>query len=349
MKLNGSTIISNGASSLVFFCLLLLSISCSQSQDSNASTSPPAPTKTLEPDPPLERIGSYEAFYKQDFAIGSEVEVFELNWSADDRLCDRGYCASYGETNYMVFRLKNSNRIIKVSEDGSTACQGDSEYGYHYLFDKNGFAIYSVEGGNIYSPTTVKFYDSGKEIVKVEYSAGNEEERIREITNTTSTEVISATDFEWRITELKETIKNRIFQLERCEWEDVEDVAELKKEAQETIKTLQETISKGTFYTGGYVIRKPKPIENGEYGEGARIIGTNVRVRKEPNTESEILAKVSYYDIGFRITAISPAETIKPYGRHNWYKVQNDEMGSWNEIEGWIFGAFIAADVFPEE
>ncbi|MCP4132086.1 MAG: SH3 domain-containing protein, partial [bacterium] len=226
----------------------------------------------------------------------------------------------------------------------SSYCQGDSEKFIFHLFDKEGFIYFSKQYG-IYQPTIITLYRKGKPVKIIEYSAELSTPRKRIFKKTKENRIVAAKDFEDRVIALKKDIRQRKRELEdyvsnKKKFGNPGKIKKevLKKEARKTIKELSNSLKK-TGYSGTYFYRKPRQNED------AMITGKNVRVRNKPGTKSKVIATVSSYDFSFLVMSIGKSETIRPWGTHKWYKVSH-ESRTGKAIEGWVFGAFIAPDVF---
>jgi hypothetical protein len=273
----------------------------------------------------------------------AEVEYMEIRWPGDRILCDC-YLKSNGNIVYRVFRFKKSKEIIKVREEGAY-CQGDSEYSKQYLFDRKGFAYYSFTGGNIYTPTIVTIYKKGIPLKIIEYASENDSYNKmikRKIKVPTKKKIVSVNDVEKRVAELRQTIKERILELQKI----VQNKSPCKRgpegteEAGSTIKSLKKSLRQKGF-TGTLYYRKPRINEN------TMISGEKVRMRNGQSLTSKIIGTVSSYDLDFIVTGIGKVETIDPWGASRWYKVRYKNQYGKN-IEGWVFGAFISPGIYPK-
>lgn len=339
----------------ILLCILLfISVSCGQI-NSDIGTYPNS-SDTIEYKPIHEehfvQIIPFEK-YCAGIKSSSEFEVFKLTWPSDDKLCDL-YNESQGDMTFTITRDKTSKKIVSVHEEGSY-CQGDSEYGYYYLFDNNGNAIYSMEGGNMYNPTIVKFYENGIEIVSIEHShevrAHDEEFATRKIKKSSSTELITSEVFYLKISELKEIIRERITALdsilqdkdlmkEVLEYAGRPDrVNELKEEIQILLPTLENSVRKNIDFTDDYVYEKSIKV-----GSQVLITRRNINVRNSPSSGSKVVGSVSYYDLRVFVSEIGEIENIAPYGKHNWIRISYTEIFTGRVVEGWIFGAFIISN-----
>jgi hypothetical protein len=281
---------------------------------------------------------------KKDFPVippNADIEMFELTWPADDRLCDT-YEGSNGGLVYQVYRLKESKKIVYVNQEGYF-CQGDSEYYEGYYFDENGNLKYSVQGG-MYQPILARFYTPGQPTREVNYSGEGENSRKRVVTTLTETEKITTDDVTRQIETLKETMRKRIQALQAITFTNRDKQDE--QEADSLISLLQTSVNKEITYTDGFVWRKPQPIKIGAIGEAGRLTGTDIRVRKSPHSNAEVIAKASEYELWITVIEIGKTQHIAPYGEHAWYKISYLEDDTRQKIEGWVFGAFIMEGVY---
>ncbi len=335
-------------SSLMVSCVWFLQLSCSHNKqkpvdgpgtEQTVKERDSAEIETLIKE---EKIPSFEAYCKS-IPIGEEVEFFELSWPGDDRLCE-SYDKTDGPLTYRVYRLKESKRIVRIYEEGAF-CQGDSDFGYYFLFDQNGNAIYSQ---NVALFPSITFYESGKEMIEVEYDSEFDITDFRKIKKINSGEVLTTKEYENKIEEYRETMRERSASLRTfiAKTNDADDI----KEAESLIEQLQSSLRKKVEYQDGYVYRKPLPMEEGKSGELCMVNALDIRVRAEPNSTSKVISKVSYYNNHIEVIDIEGMETIEPLGTHPWYKIN---FIDWNAsapetTEGWIFGAFIVPDIFEK-
>lgn len=282
-------------------------------------------------------VTNHDAVWGQEQQDVEEVEVYTLEWPGDDLLCDK-YEGSEGPLIYTVSRLRSSKKIIHVSADGAY-CQGDSEFFYTYFFDEKGNAIYSISLG-MYSPNVFSLYQDGKCVTKVETRGEGEENYAPRVKKVTSEEIVTSSDFEKAIEEHFQDMKKRIEALEMMTFRP--DEPHSKVEADSIRKLLEAEVKKGITYQPGFVWRKPIP------GEKALIIATDVRVRSAWGSSAGVISKISCYDNNPLVIAVGDEETIVPYGTHAWYKIRFTDGKTQKSAEGWIFGAFVAKNIFPE-
>lgn len=268
--------------------------------------------------------------------VVEEVEVFTLEWPGDDWLCDK-YEGSEGPLVYRVYRLKSSKKIICINAFGAY-CQGDSEFAYEYLFDEKGNAVFSIRLG-IYVPNIFSLYQDGKLITEVETRGDGEEEYAPRIKKVISGEVVTSSSFEKQVEEYFLDMKKRMSALNTMVFQPGEE--SMKAEADSLIILLEAEVQKGITYQPGFVWRKALP------GEKALIVATDVRVRSASGSSAGVISKISCYDPVPVIIAVGEEETIAPYGTHAWYQIRYTDRKTGKEVTGWIFGAFIAKEVFP--
>lgn len=280
-----------------------------------------------------EQIPSFENYCKS-IIPNSEIEFFTIEWPGDDMLCE-AYEGSEGPLHYKVCRLKQSKKIVYVTESGAY-CQGDSEFSRYYLFDENGYVIYSEEQG-LYNPSNITFYEAGKPIIRVEYPGEGEDTYERRTLKISSSEQLTATQFESKIDGYRQQMKSRIASLKSTKFETEGE----KDEALKTISLLESSYNKKTAYEDGYIFRKPM------VDEFALLSGRDIRVRTSPNSTAEVKGKVSYYNTYIKIQDIQGMEDIQPFGKHPWYNIQYVDA-SQKLHEGWVFGAFIVPNVYTK-
>lgn len=267
-------------------------------------------------------------------SVAPAVEVYRLEWPADDLLCD-DYENSDGYMHYEIYRLKDSKHIVWVREFGAY-CQGDSEYSSSYRFDAQGKPWYSVVGGNLYTNTYIRLY-TGTNVVEVEYPPGWEPNFSRIVRQLNETGLRSEDSAVFNPENYRVRMRERIQSLQKL----LPTLSDTDKqsEARKTIHTLQTNLSQAT-YKPGYEWRKPRYPE-----EFMDVKGTDIRVRSGPVSTSAILGKISWFDTIWCLE-VRGSETIEPYGTYPWYKIRyfyKDE-----EREGWIFGYFVQDGVYPE-
>jgi hypothetical protein len=273
-------------------------------------------------------------------SINTDVEVCEITWPGDWMLCD-GYSESEGPMWFTMYRLKSTHKILLVEEHGAY-CQGDSEYGSSHSFNSWGQAIYSEAGGNMYAPTTITILGSGKTILEVEYEPTEDQipNPKRIIKKISSTEIITSDSYELEALSYLRKMQARADTLKKMKFGKKD--AALKREADSIIVLLEESISIGITYHDGYEYRLPQA------GEFALIKGTDIRVRSDASSESEVTAKVNCYDGHFKIEDIKGMETIDAFGKFPWYKIVYMDQKTGKEEKGWIFGAFILPGVYTK-
>ena len=327
-------------------CLLMLATSCSDNvpktgQETQAATTPAS--DSVKPDWGENKIPAFEAYCKS-MIPGAEVEVFELTWPGDDLLCD-SYEGSEGEMVYRVYRLKDSKKVVYITEGGAY-CQGDSEYSFAYRFGMDGYAVYSEHGGNDYVPTTINFYEGGKPSTEIAYSPAADGPPKRTIQKAAPGETATARQYEQKITEYRQRMQARANTLKSLKFKP--DETDKKADAEALVKELEATLAQGISYQDVYVLRTAQPSEKSGDGEMTLINGTDVRVRTQPNLNAGVLAKVSYYNTDVMVIDQAPAETVAPFGTYPWYKIEYTDVVSHKEVQGWIFGAFLAVGVYPK-
>lgn len=260
------------------------------------------------------------------------VEVYRLEWPADDLLCD-DYEKSDGYMDYEIYRLKDSKHIVWVHEFGAY-CQGDSEYSSSYHFDAQGKPRYSVVGGNLYTNTYVRLY-TGTQVVEVEYPPSWEQNFSRIIRQLNETGLRSEDSVVLNPDSYRTRMRERLQSLQEL-LPSLSDTAE-QSEARSTIQALQTNLAQAA-YKPGYEWRKPRYAE-----EFMDIKGTDIRVRSGPGSTSAILGKISWFDSAWCLE-VRGSETIEPYGTYPWYKIRYYYKEE--EREGWIFGAFVNEGVY---
>ena len=270
------------------------------------------------------------------------VEVLELRWPSDDILCD-SYQGSQGGLSYRIFRDKTSQKIYSVEETGYY-CQGDSEYSLYYRFDENGFAVYSESGGNPYVPAVCSYYDQGKEALRIVYESENDGGKNRKISWENSEDVITTAEFEQKLNELRETMRDRITELSALDLSDRDP--EYQNEANALIAELSAELNTKRI-DSSYVFRKPQAPLSGWGFEYATVNEFNVAVHKEPNFSAPKVASVSFYDLGIQVLEMGEVVSTRSEGVHPWYKIRFKTYPSGEWLEGWIFGAYIAKEIFP--
>lgn len=273
--------------------------------------------------------------YAQSPADGEAVEVYTLEWPADELLCD-AYDGSEGPLQYEMFRLKKSGQIVKVREFGAY-CQGDSEYGYSYHFDEAGNVSYSVTGGNIYTSTYIRFYTGGRPVTEAEYAPELESAYMRTIRNLSETESLRLDSFIAYRDSLRMRMRKRIQSLQTL-LPSLDDTGK-QAEATKTIQELESGLAEAV-YKEGYTWRKPRYPH-----EELKVKGTDIRVRSGPGSQWPVQAKVSQFELYMKCLEVRGMETIEPYGTYPWYKIRYYNKGL---QEGWIFGAFVQSGVYPE-
>ena len=275
--------------------------------------------------------------YSSFIVSGAAVEMYELEWPSDNLLCDT-YTASAGGLTYRVYRMMESKKIIYVTETGYY-CQGDSEYSYAYMFDENGNAIYSIAGGNIYYPTTIRFYEEGKPALEIEYGAAEGGPPGRTIKDPANTDVVTASDFERKISTYRQQMRDRAEILKTLQLDSAE-----RREADSLVQLLEASLNQEITYQRGYEYRKAYAIG----GETTRLNETEISVRISPNVHSEIIGKVSCYDINIQVIGMKdPINVMDPYGNHYWYQIRYTDANNRKLIEGWISGDHLAEGVYP--
>jgi hypothetical protein len=301
------------------------------------------PIKTFGSTQEMVSLTPNRGFVSFNIPPDSEIEVFEMSWPSDDRLCDT-YEGSDGGLVYRVYRLKESKKIMYVNQEGYF-CQGDSEYYQGYYFNENGNLIYSVQGG-IYQPIIARFYTPGQPTIEVNYAGEGENSRKRVISPLPATTQITTGDITQQIQNFREKMRKRMEALQALsvKLKEKED----QQEADSLINLLQISLEKEMTYTDGYVWRKPRPIKTGVIGEVGRLTGTDIRVRKTPHLNAEVIAKASEYELWVSVIEIGKTQTIAPYGEHAWYKISYLEDYTQQKIEGWVFGAFVMEGVYKK-
>ena len=281
--------------------------------------------------------------YAAQLPLNAEIEVFILSWPSDDLLCDQ-YNESQGDMDFFIYRDKKSGKIISVTEFGAY-CQGDSDYGYSYLFDTDGYAIYSSEGWNPYVATEIKFYNKGKAVLNVEYSPTNDGPVQRTISKIHSDEVVTAAYFKRKINEYFESMRARLEELRKMNPNEMSP--RQREEVKSLIKVLNEELRKGVVFENTHIFRKPHPDPEG-WGESVLISGVDVKVHEAPDKKSEVIGTVSYFERWVTIVDLSEGQSMGSNGSHPWYKIKYEDYSSGElvEVEGWVFGAFISPDTY---
>ncbi|MCB9232843.1 MAG: hypothetical protein H6581_14320 [Bacteroidia bacterium] len=273
---------------------------------------------------------------------GQKIEYFTLNWPWEDFLCDNQFCESTGSFIYSVYRLADSKKIVKVTESGATYCQGDSDYSYEYLFDQDGKATLSRVGGNPYTEDVVTAYQAGIANLEAIYSPQEDQQRKREVREIAPGEVVQTKNFVDQISDYQEAMKDRAYILSECDFSGAEDPEAYEAEALKLSEKLESEGKKAITWEEDYLYRKPALP-----GEHVWVGGTHVRVRSEPGTASAELAQLNNYDLGVSLLEVGKDENIANLGTHHWYKISFYDFNKGEEVQGWIFGAFVMEDVFP--
>lgn len=334
----------------LLICLITVACSSKEKQHKNTTKKDKQPQEVVEENAVEDSIDwkdlSDFEYYLSNLPEGVELETKSFSWPGDDFFCDQ-YDGSDGPLDVTLVRIKESGKIIYWHESGSY-CQGDSEYWESYTFDQYGNAVRSYFG-SIGTSDVQTFYKNGKAVLEVEFpgfvETYHEENNAPIYSKVESHEKITVVDFENRIEELKETVQERIAGLEAFEI-DAEDERSLQ-ERDTLLKQLKETLNTEVqFESISGKFQYPNEVyEEGNY-VSIQLNKRKVNVYASPSMDSEVVATYSYFDPMLMISELGPEETIAPHGKNVWYKIMKSENNGDGPYEGWVYGAFVAKDIY---
>ncbi len=290
------------------------------------------------PDSVLERLNPFVSFWEH-LPDGTEITSISLSWPSDDVLCDQ-YDGSDGHGSYTLYKTQ-SGKIMGVTAYGAY-CQGDSEYGYQYWFDKDGNPTYYEDGNNIYTAERIVLFDKAQSIVEVVYPSHYDSgDHLRTISWGDSTEEYTADYFGVQFEALREEMRNRAETLK--EMMPTLEKAEQKAEAAQLITELWGKVMNPD--TAKLVLRQITPEDVND--ELFIRIKTLTPVYKTPSIHSEVIGSFDYYDIFLFALKAEQGKLSGGQSQNDWYYIRWMDPSSDEDIEGWIPGSAIARDLFP--
>lgn len=275
----------------------------------------------------------------------TRIECVELSWPWDDRLCD-AYAEAAGEGTYRMYKTPNG-KVLK-EEVYDSYCQGDSESGYVRYFAENGQPVYSELGFNMYVEQTISIFENGVPVVTI--IQPSEFEEVTQTTYNAPREIPEndsyplAMDCEKRMNDLLSNISERIKGLQGL-LPTLTDESDIN-EAKQTIDSLERILQKGPDHYF-MVLRKPGQKEV-ETGESVLFTSLKTPIYAAPRLKSEVLFFAPFHAQSTQLLEFGQMETQDDLGTHPWFKVS-----FWDEIlqarqEGWVYGAFVGRDFYPE-
>lgn len=275
----------------------------------------------------------------------TRIECIELSWPWDDRLCE-AYAESAGSGVYRIYQTSDGKVLHEELFD--SYCQGDSESGYERYFAENGQPIYAEQGYNMYVEQSIALFEDGLPVVTI--IQPSEFEEITEVTyhppyeDPENDHYPLAKNCDERMHDLLSGISERIKGLQGL-LPTLTDDADIN-EAKQTIDSLEKILQKGPNHSF-MVLRKPgqKEVDANEY---ARLTLLNTPIHPEPNSKSEILEFVPFKARWSQLLELGKIESRGGLGTHPWFKVSFWDDALQDRREGWVYGAFISREFYPE-